>query len=158
MEQVKFYHDLGKNRFSKPLDKVAIYAGVIIIVLSIIFFVYDAVTQSNEFITGYSYVVNLFNGLMLYALGSGRFVKAGKHFVKITNSAISYKLNDGGEGTIPFREIKNLEFAKSYIEFTLRSGKQIRLTHNTLPYFVIRAIKDELQAIFQPLSNQVFEA
>lgn len=153
MEQVKFYHDLGKIRLPKPWDKVMTYVGIGIIMLSIIFFVYDIINQSEEFTFGFSYVLNFFNGLMLYTLGSGRFVKAGKYFVKITDSAISYKLNDGGEGNIPFTEIKNIEFAKSYIEFTLRSGKQIQLTHNTLPYFVIRAMKDELQPLQKARSS-----
>jgi hypothetical protein len=153
MEQVKFYHDLGKNQISKPWNKLMIYCGFGLIGIGIWGIISENLDAPGEFILNFSFAVNIVNGILFYLLGSGRLFKSGKYFVKITDSAISYKLNDGGTGNIPFTAIKDLEFAKSYIEFTLRSGKQIRLTHNTLPYFVIRAVKDELEPVREKLAE-----
>lgn len=156
MEQVKFYHDLGKPQFTKSGSKVVIALGVFAMALGVWGVIDENLNNSGKFILNLTFFVSVINGILLYLLGSGRLYKAGKYFIKITDSVISYKLNDGGAGNIPFTEIKNIEFAKSYIEFTLRSGKQIRLTHNTLPYFVIRAMKDELEPIREELAkNQV---
>lgn len=150
-EQVKFYHNFSSNQFKKTWDKVIQYAGFGLMAVGLYGIVKAFFFDSGEFTLQVSYFFNIVNGVIFYLLGSGRLAKEGKHFFKITDTAISYKLFDGGVGEILIAEITNMEFAKSYFEFTLQSGKQIRFTHNTLPYSVIRAV----QEILQPMQAQL---
>lgn len=144
-ENVRFFYDLGKNAFPKPWNNVIIVIGVLYIVL----YTWEllAVLRADEADGYLSLGLNLLVGLFFILLGTGKLHRRNKYYLKITDTAVSYRIPGKKPQNFPITNLQNIRLYPSYITFDTKDGWRDMIDFPMLPYEAVRGFKEVLQAL-----------
>ena len=142
-----FYYDLGKNPYSHPWDKWVIGLGVCIVSFS----TYKIIQNYSSFFHDlFPSILQLIGGVLFILNGVGVFYRKGKHFLKITDQTISYRLPGASQRDIPVAQLALVYVTSSYIFFKLQNGWQDTIKFSTIYYKPLTQFKAALQTLKLP--------
>ena len=144
-ENVRFFYDLGKNAFPKPWNNVIIVIGVLYIAL----YTWELVAMLRaDKADGYlSLGLNLLVGLFFILLGTGKLHRRNKYYLKITDTAVSYRIPGKKPQNFPITNLQNIGLYPSYITFDTKDGWRDMIDFPMLPYEAVSGFKEALQAL-----------
>lgn len=137
---------------NKGLEKVLLSIGILLVVVSIIMFIIDAVLNSNADLKPLNYILLFFQGILLIALASFN-TRYRKYYIEWDDDIIEYYLPKVKDPVrIEISDIKNIDI--KLFEIHLDVGEDVRIMDlGHVDFEEIKSIKTKFEEIKSKISQ-----
>jgi hypothetical protein len=146
-ENIRFYHDFGRNRMSKPWNTIILIVAILFSAFYIVKFII-LLPEEKQY-------TSLITGLLLGATwaiySSGILEPKGKFYFKITDEAIAYRIRGQQPKQFRFADPTHVDIHPGYVHFDTRDGMR-EVLH--LPPISYKA-RHELKAALEEAQKQL---